>query len=265
MAGLTDWWKSKSTRREGGYPDTALWNRVSGRLPLLVGLNEDELARLQELTVRFLRDKVIEAAQGIQLDQAMRLEIAIQACLPVLNLDLSWYRGWYALILYPEEFIPNHEWVDEAGVVWQTRHPMSGEAWEQGPVILSWADVMAGRQRDGFNVVIHELAHKLDMLGGAANGRPNLHRDMEAAIWTRHMGRAYEELCQRVDRGEETPIDPYATESPAEFFAVCSEAFFELPLLLDSEYPDVYVQLRTFYKQDPLSRMPTGFTFRRAY
>lgn len=263
MAGLTDWWKSHSTRPESGYPDPELWNDVSRRLPLLVGLNEDELVRLQELTGRFLRNKVIEAARGIQIDHAMRLEIAINACLPVLSLDLSWYRGWYALILYPEEFIPVHDWIDEAGIVSQSRHPMSGEAWEQGPVILSWADVTAGRRRDGFNVVIHELAHKLDMLGGAANGHPNLHRNMEAQAWTHHLGRAYEDMRQRVHRGEETQIDPYATESPAEFFAVCSEAFFELPQLLDSEYPDVYRQLRIFYKQDPLSRMPPDFTLCR--
>lgn len=254
MTRLTDWLKGKNTKPRPDAWDAQLWHRVSSRLPLLTGLNEAEMLRLQILTVQFLDDKVIEAAQGIRIDQAMRLEIGIQACLPILNLDLAWYRGWYALILYPEEFVPEHEWMDETGVVWQSRHPMSGEAWEQGPVILSWTDVIAGRRRDGFNLVIHEFAHKLDMLGGAANGRPKLHAGMDPGAWTRDLGQAYEAMCDRVDGGEETPIDPYATDSPAEFFAVCSETFFELPHCLNSEYPDVYAQLRAFYKQDPLSR-----------
>lgn len=135
---------------------------------------------------------------------------------------------------------------------------MSGEAWEQGPVILSWADVEAGHQRDGFNVVIHELAHKLDMLDGSANGHPPLHAGMSDSRWARVFTNAYRDMVRRVDGGEDTTLDPYATESPAEFFAVVSEAFFELPRLLADEYPDVYGHLRDFYRQDPIRRLNQG-------
>jgi Mlc titration factor MtfA (ptsG expression regulator) len=102
--------------------------------------------------------------------------------------------------------------------------------------------------------VIHEVAHKLDMRDGAPNGCPPLHAGMSYQAWAAAFSEAYADLCRRVDAEEETPIDPYATESPAEFFAVLSEAFFECPDLVQGEYPDVYTQLVGFYRQDPLAR-----------
>jgi Mlc titration factor MtfA (ptsG expression regulator) len=225
-------------------------------LPLLAGLSNDESRRLRDLALLFLRDKTFEQARDVGLNDEMRLTIALQACLPILNLGLGWYRGWYALILYPDEFVPQREWIDEDGIVWVAEEPMSGEAWEQGPVILSWADVRAGGVRDGFNVVVHELAHKLDMCDGSANGHPPLHRGMSDERWSFVFGRAYHDLIRRLELGEELAIDPYGSESPAEFFAVCSEAFFELPQLLAEAYRDVYGQLKEFYRQDPLSRLP---------
>jgi Mlc titration factor MtfA (ptsG expression regulator) len=222
---------------------------------MLQGLGAEESRRLRDLALLFLHNKAFESAQGVELDEPMRLMIALQACLPILRLGLRWYRGWYAVIVYPDEFVPQREWIDEDGVVWIAEEAMSGEAWEQGPIILSWADVEEGRTRNGFNVVIHELAHKLDMLDGVANGHPPLHAGMNDADWAEVFGRAYADLGQRVDSGEETLIDPYGMESPAEFFAVTSEAFFELPHQLQREYPGVYRQLRDFYRQDPLSRL----------
>jgi Mlc titration factor MtfA (ptsG expression regulator) len=255
VLGLTHWWRNRTLRRLRADVTPGTWDRLWPRLPLLAGLDAQESQRLRDLALLFLADKAIEEVQGARLDQAMRLTIALQACLPVLNLGLDWYRGWYAVIVYPDEFVPEREWVDEDGVVWMAEEPMSGEAWEQGPVILSWADVKAGGVRDGFNVVVHELAHKLDMRDGAANGHPPLHRGMGDKRWAEVLGRAYEDMVRRVDGGEDTPIDPYATESPAEFFAVVSEAFFELPQLLDAEYPEVYAELKDFYRQDPRRRL----------
>jgi Mlc titration factor MtfA (ptsG expression regulator) len=256
MPGLSAWWRRRSLNRDRGCVPPDLWDSVWSRLPLLEGLDARDAAELRDLALLFQRDKTFEAAQGLRLDDEMRMAISLQACLPVLRLGLKWYRGWYAVIVYPDEFVPQREWVDEDGVVWVAEEPMSGEAWEQGPVILSWADVEAGRVRDGFNVVVHELAHKLDMLDGSANGHPPLHRDMSDARWIEVFTQAYGGMVRRVDGGEDTPIDPYATESPAEFFAVVSEAFFELPHLLAEEYADVYGQLRDYYRQDPLARLP---------
>jgi Mlc titration factor MtfA (ptsG expression regulator) len=218
------------------------------------------MARLRDLAALFLYEKTLEPARGAELDASMQLELALQACLPVLELGLEWYRGWHALILYPNEFVPSRELVDEDGIAWIDDTPKSGEAWEQGPVILSLADTAAGRDRDGYNVVIHELAHKLDMRNGVANGHPPLHAGMSGQRWADALGAAYQDLCRRADAaaehaGPEPLIDAYGSESPAEFFAVCSEAFFELPHLLNDEYPAVYTELRTFYRQDPAARL----------
>jgi MtfA peptidase len=244
-------------RRKGrhlgyGTPD---WATAWDSLPLLAGLSAEESGRLRELAIRFLRDKRLEPVQGLELSSPMRLLVALQACLPILELGLDWYRGWYALVLYPAEFLTEHEQMDEQGLVWTQAEVRSGESWDQGPVILSWADVECGRERDGYNVVIHELAHKLDLRDGAVNGRPPLHPGMSGPEWTRVFSAAFDDLCRRDASGEETPIDPYACESPAEFFAVVSEAFFEIPDLLEGEYPEVYRQLRAFYRQDPLLRL----------
>ncbi|CRI64769.1 conserved hypothetical protein, MtfA-like [Thiocapsa sp. KS1] len=255
MRGLTGWWQSRVLERERARVDPQDLARVLDALPLLDELTDEETRRLADLALLFLRDKRLDPAQGLALTDAMRLAIALQACLPVLELGLDWYSGWYAVIVYPEEFVPEREVVGDDGVVWTEREAKSGEAWEQGPIILSWADVEAGMERDGYNVVIHELAHKLDMRDGAANGCPPLHAGMSPKVWAETFSAAYENLCLRVDAGEETPIDPYATESPAEFFAVLSETFFELPDLLYAEYPKVYEQLRDFYRQDPLIRL----------
>lgn len=256
MSGLSGWWRRRVLTRAHARVAPGVWDELFDALPLLDGLDEGQAAELRDLALLFLRDKALEEAQGMRLDDHMRLAIALQASLPVLRLGLDWYRGWYAVIVYPDEFVPEREWIDEDGVVWVADEVRSGEAWEQGPVILSWADVEAGSVRDGFNVVVHELAHKLDMRDGGANGHPPLHAGMSDAGWAQVFSRAYEDMGRRVERGEDTPLDPYAAESPAEFFAVTSEAFFELPHLLAEEYPDVYGQLRAFYRQDPAARLP---------
>lgn len=256
MAGLSAWWRRRVLARAHARVEPATWQALFEALPLLDGLDDAQARELADLALLFLRDKALEEARGMRLDDSMRLTIALQASLPVLRLGLDWYRGWYAVIVYPDEFVPEREWIDEDGVVWVADEVRSGEAWEQGPVILSWADVEAGSVRDGFNVVIHELAHKLDMRDGPANGHPPLHAGMSDREWARTFERAYRDMSRRVDRGEDTPLDPYAAESPAEFFAVTSEAFFELPHLLAEEYRDVYALLRDFYRQDPAVRLP---------
>lgn len=256
---LTRWWDARRLARAHAGIDRRLWSVALGRLPLLAGLPPPETARLVDLAALFLADKTLEPTQGATLDPVMRLELALQACLPVLELGLDWYRGWHALVLYPDAFVPAREVIDPDGLVWVDDEPKSGEAWQHGPVILSLSDAVAGRARDGFNVVIHEMVHKLDMQNGAPNGHPPLHRDMSNARWAADLGAAYADLCRRADAdpdgGDGLPIDPYATESPAEFFAVVSETFFELPHLLRDEYPAVYDQLRGFYRQDPATRL----------
>lgn len=238
-----------------GAPDPAVWRRTLARLPFLAGLNADEEARLRDTVILFLHGKSIHGAAGLELDPDMRLLIAVQACVLILNLDIDYYDGWVEVIVYPDEFVPKIEYTDEAGVVHTDFAPRAGEAWLQGPVILSWADVAPRADGDGVNVVIHEFAHKLDMLNGDANGFPPLQAGMSRRAWAAAFEAAYADFCRRVDADEETAIDPYAAESPAEFFAVVSEAFFEMPQAVQADYPAVYEQLRQFYKQDPARRL----------
>ncbi|MFZ3018570.1 MAG: M90 family metallopeptidase [Gallionella sp.] len=238
--------------------DESVWQAVMG-LPLFDGLREEERARLRELAVRLLADKAFSGAGGAEVDAGMATAIAAFAALPVLNLGYGWYEGWNEIVIYPGEFVYEGEQMDEAGVVHHVRHARSGEAWEGGAMVLSWDDVAWSCQGlsygEGFNVVIHEFAHKLDMKSGDANGRPPLHSGMSPQDWAHDFQTAYDDLCRRVDRGEETAIDPYATESPAEFFAVLTEYFFAAPELLQQAYPAVYGQLAQFYLQDPLARL----------
>lgn len=248
-------WKRQRVLRQAQF-DEAHWRAIVLHMEFVRTLPPADVARLRDLVVLFLYEKQFAAAAGLQLTEDMRLSIATQACILILNLDLEFYRGWSGIIVYPEQFVPRHQHVDEFGVVHQGDEPYSGEAWLGGPVILSWADVQNTGYLDGVNVVIHEFAHKLDMRNGSANGYPPLHADMDRAAWAQTMTAAYRDFSARVDRGEDTIIDPYAAESPGEFFAVMSEAFFELPDVVQDEYPALYEQFRQFYRQDPAARLP---------
>lgn len=242
-------------RRALSGREQAEWLNVVENLPLLAGMADADRHRLQELAARFLHAKTLEPVAGLTLQRQDCMRLALQACLPILGLGLDWYRGWSAIVIYPAEFIPTVEEIDDSGVVHMHPEARSGEAWSQGGVILSLRDIRAAGACDGYNVIIHEMAHKLDMLNGDSNGFPPLHRGMHVDDWSTAFQHAYQDMCNAVDAGENTPIDAYATDSPGECFAVFSECFFERPRLLQSRYPDVYRQLSLFYRQDPALRL----------
>lgn len=241
------------------YPvEPALWRQVLDSLPILDGLSPDETERLRERSVLFLHAKRLTSLPGIEPDLPARLRLAAQAELPLLALpELDWYQGFHELVLYPEDFLSPQKHRDSAGVIHEWDDERSGEAWQQGPVILAWPGVEASGGWNAYNLVIHELAHKLDMLNGSANGLPPLHPDMRISDWAEAMQAAFDDLNARLDADPdaETPIDPYAAQDPAEFFAVASEYFFSGPDLLVARYPSVYAQLAKFYRQDPLARL----------
>jgi Mlc titration factor MtfA (ptsG expression regulator) len=234
--------------------DEALWNATVRHFPFAWSLDRNEQRRLRDLVVLFVHEKQWSVADGLRLSTDMQVWIGLQACILVLNLGLDYYRGWSGVIIYPAQFVPRHQHMDEMGVVHETDDPYAGEAWLGGPVVLSWDDAQGSDYPDGVNVVIHEFAHKLDMLNGDANGFPPLHPDMKRELWETSFRTAYEDFCARVDADEDTDIDPYASESPGEFFAVMSEAFFEIPDIVQDQYPEVYRQLAAFYRQDPAQR-----------
>ncbi len=229
-------------------PD-ALWAEVCAQHQFLAYLSEPQRARLRSLSAGFLATKQFHGAQGLELDDQMMLSIALQACLPALRLGLDVYSDWVGVIVYPGDFVVPRQTMDEDGVVHEYDDEVLGEAWEQGPVIVSWRQNES--RHAGQNVVIHEFAHKLDMSNGGADGLPPLPDDMSRERWSRAFADAYDDLCNRVDADEPTPIDPYGAEHPAEFFAVASEAFFETPVALQTAYPAVYEQLKLLYGADP--------------
>jgi Mlc titration factor MtfA (ptsG expression regulator) len=256
MWSFSQWRRRRTLARHPVAP--GLWQRVRHQLPILDGLTAEQDALLLENCVLFLQDKHFTTLPGVTLSDEQRLFIAAQAQLPLLNLgDLNWYQGFHELLIYPDDFISPQRHRDASGVEheWEGEH--SGEAWLQGPVILALPGVLSSGDWDAYNLVIHELAHKLDMLNGDANGLPPLHSDMRVSDWARIMQSAYDDLNQHLDRHPhaKTAIDPYAAENPAEFFAVTSEYFFSAPDLLARAYPEVYAQLKAFYRQDPLARL----------
>jgi MtfA peptidase len=248
MGWLTDWRRRRVLRKH--RIDDALWPR----LPFL-----PRTQKLKDLALLFLAEKQFTGAHGLPVTDAMRVSIAAQACLPILELGLDWYAGFKGIVVYPGDFRVRRAETDEAGVVHEWDDELAGEAMPGGPVVLSWdaAQEVSGSLGSRtlgdpeINVVIHEFAHKLDMLNGAADGLPPLHPEMNPAAWTAAFKAAYEGFCDALERGKDTWLDPYAAEHPSEFFAVISEAFFEQPAETRRRYPDVYQQLKLFYKQEP--------------
>ena len=243
-------WRERRILRSSSLPASA-WQAGFTRLPILQRLDAAQRQALQRLAILFLHEKVIEGAHGLVITPAMQITIALQACLPILHLGLRWYADWSSVIVYPAGFAPERLVMDEFGVEHLVREDLSGEAWAQGPVILSWEDTEAAGMLDGHNLVIHEFAHKLDMQNGDANGFPPLHKDMSRSAWQQAFSVAYHDFQARCEHGDTFGVDCYAAESPAEFFAVFSEVFFEQPIILVRHYPAVYAQLAAFYRQDP--------------
>lgn len=237
-------------------PGEADWREALAR-PLFDGLAPEERRRLLELARHLLEGKAFSpAADAAPSGEDLAL-IATQAALPILYLGASWYAGWNEVVLYPGEFLHEADETDEIGLVHRVSHARAGEAWQGGPLILSLEGVRASGWREGYNVVIHEFAHKLDMNSGTVNGLPPLHGDMSVGEWAAAFEPAFRDLARRaeaMDNDAELEIDPYAAESPAEFFAVLSEYFFESPEVMWDHYPAVYAQMRRFYRQDPLQR-----------
>lgn len=254
FAALRRWRRRRAADRMQVSPER--WQEVEASLPFLDYLPPDERPRLRRLALEFLADKQIHGAEGLVLDDSILLSVALQACLPVLHIGLDAYADWVGIVVYPGDFVIPRSFADDDGVVHEYDDEVLGEAWEGGPVLLSWFE--PGDALEGVNVVIHEFAHKLDMGNGEVDGYPALPAHMPAAEWAAAFKPAYEDLCARVDRDEDTGFDPYATENPGEFFAVMSEAFFETPSLLKTGYPAVYDQLARYYGQDPAARARTG-------
>ncbi|MFU8819660.1 MAG: zinc-dependent peptidase [Desulfurivibrio sp.] len=247
-------WRRQRLLRRAALPDS-LWRQALVSPPeLFAELDCGERQRLHELATRFLARKEFYGARGFRVTPLMRATIAAQACVPILNLGLDCYAGWTSIVVYQDSFIAPREETDEDGIVHSGHEVLAGESWDGGPVVLSWADCAPGAYPHGpaGNVIIHEFAHKLDMLSGTVNGTPPLPPEMSVSEWARVLSAAYESLRADLERGLETALDQYAAQDPGEFFAVCSEYFFMAPTTLQRVFPAVYQQLAHYYHRDPL-------------
>ena len=241
-------------RRPSPSIQDELWRTVATDTPWVSALDDVRSDRLRGLAARFLHQKTITPLAGLSLDDAQRVQLAALCCLPLLEFGESGLRGWSQLIVYPDAFRVQRTHTDAAGVLHEWEDDLAGEAWDQGPLILSWADVQAdlAEPEAGFCVAVHEMAHKLDALDGELDGTPPLPGEWHGH-WARDFQRAYDDFCMQVDLGRETALDPYAAEAPEEFFAVATEYHFSAPDVLADAMPEVGRHLRRFYGPSPFA------------
>ena len=223
-----------------------MWREALETLSFVAIYTDAELARLRELAVMFLSEKSIVGGGNFEVTPLMRVVIAIRLACSSCNLDPRYLDGWENVIVYPDEFVTDLEFEDDAGVVHRRRESLAGEAVLGGPVVLSWPDVQAGADWDsaGMNLVIHEFAHKLDMRSGDANGCPPLPAEMPPRSWQKAMSAAFEHFRARVEKGEETAIDPYACGKPGRVLCRTVRGFLRRP---DAAVARVPENLRAFF------------------
>ncbi|MHB8385384.1 M90 family metallopeptidase [Metallibacterium sp.] len=234
-------------------PDS-IWRDALAAAPLSAALDAARQTRLRALCAQFLAHKRFSAEAGAQLDDLRCLLIAQQACLPVLELGFAALHGWREVIVYPGEFRVRHPHQDRStGVISEQDETLIGEAWARGPVVLSWASIShdLAHPHDGFNVVVHEIAHKLDQLDGAMDGVPALPAGLSRHVWMDAFQRAFDQLQRQLDNGQHSPINAYAATNPEEYFAVTSEMHFSQPAQLAQAAPEVARLLTGLYGTPP--------------
>lgn len=268
IARLRQAWRRRREQRSlarRAIPE-ALWLRVLAGLPFLASRPPHDLQRLRRMASLFLDHKEFSGAGGFRVDDEIALSVAVQACLPVLELGLEQYDGFVGIVMHADAVVATREHSDQHGIVHRYDEVLAGEAMQGGPVMLSWADVRQSADVSGddevpacaYNVVIHEFAHVLDLRDGQADGVPALASNQAREDWLAVLIPAYDAFCERVVCGHDTVLDPYAAESPDEFFAVASEAFFVTPQALNEQQPVLYRLLASFYRQDPAAVLPFG-------
>jgi Mlc titration factor MtfA (ptsG expression regulator) len=236
-----------------------VWQLTLDRLPFLAARSAQDVAELRRLASLFLGEKEFTGAGGLVVDDAMAVCIAAQACLPILRFGLAPYRSFIGIVVHPDEVMARREFTDDDGVVHAFEEVLSGEAMAGGPVMLSWIDVSeAGESADwGYNVVIHEFAHVLDMGDGEANGVPPMLETAAREAWIRVIDAEFRRFCLAVQAGQETLLDPYGATAIEEFFAVSAETFFVRPKEMRATHPDLYGLLARYFKQNPAEAVCT--------
>ena len=245
-------WKSNDTAKNTDQP----WEQAMA-IPLLANLSAEEQTKLIQLANRFLQQKRLVFLHNLNIERINNARMALLFCLPIMELGIEWLDGFHEILIYPAPFVVDDEWEDEIGLVHNQRTIQSGQSWQQGPVVLNWLDIKDSFDTSGFNLIIHEVAHKLDFRhGDRANGIPAIPL-REIAGWEHDLHAAMNNIQEEVDLvGENAAsIDAYAAADPAECFAVLSEYFFSAPELFAPRFPALWQRFCQFYRQDPLKRL----------
>jgi len=236
--------------REAAFPEN--WRRIiEANVPLYGRMPESLRRQLHGLVQVFLAEKHFEACGGLEMTDEIKVTIAAQACMLLLNRQPTYFPKLRTILVYPHTYVART--VSSNGSMVVEGHSVRlGESWQNGPVVLAWDSVKGGTSNvtDARNVVLHEFAHQLDQEDGAADGAPILERRSRYVTWARVLSAEYEAL-QR-GRGR-TVMSRYGATNPAEFFAVATETFFEKPRQMHKHHPELYEELKTYYQLDPLA------------
>lgn len=219
-------------------------------------LDPEQRAKLRQLVAIFVAEKHWEGCHGLAISDEIKVTIAAQACLLVVGLDEVYFDHVVSILVYPTAYVGAETEISRAGVVIEGGQARMGEAWYRGPVVLSWADALAGgrHEQPGHNLVLHEFAHQLDMMNGRRiDGTPRLQNSTQYRRWGEVLQPEYEKLINDCEHGRRGFIDCYGATSVGEFFAVLTESFFERPAILRQYHLETYEVLRDFYQLDPAS------------
>ncbi|MCL4215792.1 MAG: zinc-dependent peptidase [Candidatus Hydrogenedentes bacterium] len=242
--------RKRARLRARRFPDTR-WQAIAKAFPYAAALPAQDRTELQGHVNVFLDEKHFEGCGGLVLTEEMRYIIAGQACALLLHRDTDYFPSLRSVLVYPEAYEASRDNrdVDEPMLVTEEDDVLLGEAWSTGAVVLSWREI--AERAEGRNLVLHEFAHLLDEETGDMNGIPFIADEALAEAWPKGMSEAYDRHVRAVERGRDTVIDPYGADAPEEFFAVCVEAFFEIPRDLQRHEPVVYSLLQRYFHQDP--------------
>ncbi len=252
-------WREWRRRRIRGREFPAEWAHILARtFPRILRLSDADRAELESRIQVFLIEKRFEGAADFEITDEVRLSIAAQACLLLLHHDTGDYPDLLSIIVYPGEYLARQRVRDEIGLVRETDQVRLGETGARGAVVVSWDAARRGAsdENDGHSVVLHEFAHLLDAEAGGFDGAPRLPRRSMYESWSRILKDEYATLQRRAASGEPVDLNPYGATSPAEFFAVATESFFQEPHALSQNHPALFEELAHFYRQDPRGFMP---------
>jgi len=250
------YWREYQRSKIRSQPFKKEWRKIMHqRMPFFSQMPTDLQLQLKQHIQVFLAEKTFIGCNGVKITDEIRVTIAAQACLLLLNRKKNFYPKLRTILVYPRAFVKEQHNISADGLRFSQKLALAGESWDFGKVVLSWQDTLEGAKipDDGRNVVIHEFAHQLDQENGKANGAPLLDKGQNYQCWSDVFSAQFEQLKIQAKTGEPSLFDYYGATNPAEFFAVTSEVFFEQANRFHSTYPDLYLQLKNYYQVDPVN------------